>query len=82
MNKKIIETLDRLNLEMLKQSEYYKPTIFWRDINKKFLLTFSKNGFKNFRRNKLANNFFVPLYHLRREQGYKKVIQLLNKKSV
>ena len=38
-----------LENEMNLQSDFYKPTPFWREINREFFRIFSKSNFKNFR---------------------------------
>ena len=42
---------------------------------------FNKSGLKNFRRNKLANNFFVPLYTQTREGKMKEIISISKKNT-
>jgi len=67
--------------ELKKQKDLYKPTIFWQDLSNKFIQMFNKSGLKNFRRNKLANNFFVPLYTQTREGKMKEIISISKKNT-
>tara|TARA_B100000963_G_scaffold358210_1_gene382289 strand:- start:32616 stop:33650 length:1035 start_codon:yes stop_codon:yes gene_type:complete len=70
-----------LENEMNLQSDFYKPTPFWREINREFFRIFSKSNFKNFRSEKLSNNFFVPLYNNLREPNINKINILIKKKN-
>ncbi len=60
--------LEALKKELEGQKKIYQPSLFWKKNIYKFFSIFQKEGLNKFRSNKLANNYFVPLYHLRREK--------------
>ena len=59
----------------------YKPSIFWEDLNASFTNIFNNKNIKKFRRNELANNFFVPLYANIREGETDEILKLVKKKK-
>jgi len=59
----------------------YKPSIFWEDLNASFTNIFNNKNIKKFRRNELANNFFVPLYTNIREGKTDEILKLVKKKK-
>jgi len=69
--------LNYLKIELKKQNNLYQPSSFWKENINKFFAIFEKQGIKNFRSNSLANNFFIPLYHLRREKNADKFFQII-----
>ena len=73
--------IESIKQKLASKNEVYKPSIFWRDLYKKFYKILKANNLKNFRNNKLANNFFVPLYHLNREFGANELLSLVKKKK-
>ena len=84
MNKKKgkVNKLELLKEILKEKDEIYQPSIFWRDLHRRFDQLFLKKRIQSFRSDKLANNFFVPLYHLRREQGSKMILKLLHKRGI
>ncbi len=79
---KLSNRIESIKQKLARKNEVYKPSIFWRDLYKKFYKILKANNLKNFRNNKLANNFFVPLYHLNREFGANKLLTLVKKKKI
>lgn len=73
--------LDHLRIELEKQNKFYRPSQFWKENIKNFFNIFKKQGIKNFRSNDLANNFFIPLYHLKREKNADKLLQIIKKQK-
>jgi len=73
--------LNYLKTELKKQNKLYQPSQFWKENINKFFAIFEKKGIKNFRSNSLANNFFIPLYHLRREKNADKFFQIIKKQK-
>lgn len=70
--------LNYLKIELAKQNKNYQPSSFWKTNIIKFFGIFEKYGLSNFRSNSLANNFFIPLYHLKREKNAGKVFKIIN----
>ena len=82
MNKKKLNNdLNIMYQDMLVQKKIYKPSSFWMYAINYFLKVFKKNGIKNFRREKLANNYFVPLYHYKRQENINKLIKFYKKNN-
>ena len=73
--------LEHLRIELDNQNRLYKPSSFWKENIRKFFVIFKKKGINNFRSNNLANNFFIPLYHLKREKHADKFSKIINKKK-
>ncbi len=73
--------LEILKKELESQKKIYQPSSFWKENIKKFFVIFKKQGINNFRSNNLANNFFIPLYHLKREKHADKFSKMINKKK-
>lgn len=48
--------------DMDAQSEWYRPTAFWREASVRIAEEIIANGIENFRASPLALNFFVPTY--------------------
>ena len=71
--------LKYLKNELKKQNQLYQPTQFWKKNIYKFFNIFEKKGLNNFRSNDLANNFFIPLYHFKREKNASKFLKMLKK---
>jgi putative sugar O-methyltransferase len=80
--KKKINRLEILTKILKKKKDVYQPSIFWKKQHKKFYRLFLEKKLGNFRNDKLANNFFVPLYHLKREWGSKTILKLIKKKKI
>jgi len=73
--KKLNNNLNIMYQDMLIQKKIYRPSSFWIHLLNYLLEAFKKNGIKNFRREKLANNYFVPLYSHIREENITKFIK-------
>jgi putative sugar O-methyltransferase len=64
LNKKNRELLKVIISDLQTKKKIYQPTYFWRSASNNLLKTFIKKGITNFKRNVLANNFFIPRYGL------------------
>ena len=64
------------------QKKIYKPTIFWKNASKKLYQFFYKKEITNFKRYFLINNYFVPLYNLKKEYNIQKMLKLVKKINV
>lgn len=64
------------------QKKIYKPTIFWENASKKIYQFFLKNKITNFKRYFLINNYFVPLYNLKKEYNVQKILKLIKKINI
>ena len=82
MNKKNIKILIKIFQDFRNQKKIYKPTIFWQDATEKFYKIFYKKKIKNFKRNQLANSFFIPLYNLKREKSISHILSLIKKNKI
>jgi hypothetical protein len=70
--KKILKyrMLDKKNKKLLKiiisdpktKEKIYQPTYFWKSASNELVKSFIKKGINNFKKNNLANSFFIPLY--------------------
>lgn len=70
-----------LKKELKNQKKIYQPTIFWKKLTYSFFKIFYKKGINNFRSDKLANDFFVPLFHLKRDRLARKVETFVKKQK-
>jgi putative sugar O-methyltransferase len=61
------------------KEKIYKPSVFWENVSKKLYKFFHKNKIKNFKRNFVINNFFVPMYNLKKENNIFKVLNIIKK---
>ena len=61
--------------DLKNKKELYQPTSFWKSASDKLENIFLKNKISSFKRNNIANNFFIPLY------GFKKNINISVLKS-
>ena len=68
-----------LKRELKNQKKIYQPTLFWKKLTYSFFTIFNNKGINNFRSDSLANDFFVPLFHLKRDRLARKVDNLLKK---
>ena len=79
--KKLNKNLNIMYQDMLIQKKIYKPSSFWIHSLNYFLKILKKNGIKNFRREKLATNYFVPLYNHKNEEHITKFIKSYKKNN-
>jgi len=78
---KLIKELNILNQDMILQKKIYKPSHFWLNAISEFSKVLKKRGIKNFRRDKLANIYFVPLYNHMREKNIQSIISFCKNKK-
>jgi putative sugar O-methyltransferase len=79
--KKLNKNLNIMYQDMLIQKKIYKASSFWIHSLNYFLKILKKNGIKNFRREKLATNYFVPLYNHKNEEHIPKFIKSYKKNN-
>ena len=65
--------------DLMQQKSIYKPSPFWMNAINLFTKVFKKKGIKNFRREKLANKYFIPLYHHKRQENIELLIKFYKK---
>ena len=79
MNKtKLSKNLDILHHDMMLQKKIYRPSAFWSNAINEFTKVLKKRGVKNFRREKLANMYFVPLYNHMMENNIRSLMKFYN----
>ena len=67
-SKQIKKKINLIIRDLENQRKIYHPTHFWLEVCNNFIKIFIKKGFVNFRRNKLATNYFVPMYNFLNEK--------------
>jgi putative sugar O-methyltransferase len=82
MKKKIKSYLKTIFKDFQNKCKIYKPTFFWKDATENFFKIFYKVGIKNFKRNSLANSFFIPLYNFGKEKNILQIQDLIKKKKI
>jgi len=78
----LLKQLKALKKELKNRSLIYQPSVFWKKSIDDFfnILIKKKQGMiDNFRSNNLANDFFVPLYNLKREKYANKYLKIFKK---
>ena len=68
-----------MHQDMMGQKNIYKPSSFWLKAIIHCTKAFKKIKIKNFRREKLVNLYFTPLYHHMRQTNVEKLIKFYKK---